>query len=62
MDEQTKILIFVNEFCNRLAEMEKGMRSMHSYYLFSDKRSGSIEDRFSADAAEHYDYTKMFQV
>jgi len=62
MDNETKLLIFVNEFCNRMAEMEKGMRTMYSYYLFSDKRPGTLQERLDADAREHNEYTKMFQM
>lgn len=62
MDEQTKILIFVNEFCNRLDQTARGIRHMHDWYLFSDKRPGSIRDRFEADAKDYYKYQKLFQV
>jgi hypothetical protein len=62
MDEQTQILVFVNEFCNRLALTAKGMRDLHSFYVFEDKRQGTIEERFSADAEDYYNYTAMFRV
>jgi len=62
MDEQTKLMIFVNEFCNRLASTTTGMRDMQSFYVFEDTRPGTVKERFTKDAESHYNYTKMFQV
>lgn len=61
MDESTKIFLFVNEFCNRLAIVDKGVREMRGWYVFEDKRPGSIVERFNADAQSWGRYTKMFE-
>ena len=52
---------FVNEFCNQLARMEHGRRGMISWYLFHDKRPGTVIERFEADAAQHAEFMKLFQ-
>lgn len=52
---------FVNEFVNQLAITQKGMRNMHSFYLFSDKRPGTIRERFEADAKKFFEYQNLFQ-
>lgn len=52
---------FVNEFCNQLAFTQKGIRNMHSWYLFSDKRPGTIRERFEADAKKFFEYQNLFQ-
>jgi len=62
MDDATRMLVFVHQFCSRLAQAAKGMRDMHSWYLWSDKRSGSITERFDQDARDWAEYQKMFQV
>lgn len=53
--------VFITEFCNQLAITHKGMREMHSFYLFSDKRPGTIRERFEADAKEFFEYQNLFQ-
>jgi hypothetical protein len=62
MDNETKLLIFVNEFCNQMAKSARGIRHMHSWYVFADKRPGSVEERFTADAKDYFEYRQMFQV
>lgn len=52
---------FVNEFVNQLTLTRKGIRNMHSWYLFSDKRPGTIRERFEADAKEFFEYQNLFQ-
>ncbi len=51
---------FVNEFCNQLAKTTHGLRQMRSWYVFHDKRPGTIQERLDADAAEFRDYTNLF--
>ena len=51
----------VTEFCKQLATTQRGVRQMHSYYLFSDKRPGPIRERFEQDARDYFEYEKMFQ-
>lgn len=58
MDYQTT---FFNEFCNQLSKMEHGRRNMISWYLFHDKRPGTVLERFEIDARQHAEYTKLFQ-
>jgi hypothetical protein len=53
---------FVHEFTNQLALVEHRRRSMIAYYLFDDKRPGTVIERFEADAAQHAAYTKLFVV
>jgi hypothetical protein len=52
---------FVHEFCLQLARAERGLRHMHAFYVFSDKRPGTVRERFEADAKQHAEYTKLFQ-
>jgi len=52
---------FVNQFVTQLAIKERGLRNMHAYYLFHDTREGSIEERFTADAREFWEYQKLFK-
>lgn len=52
---------FVNEFCNQLTLTQKGIRDMHSWYLFSDKRPGTIREKFETDAKEFFEYQNLFQ-
>lgn len=49
----------VSEFCDQLAFTQKGIRNMHSFYLFSDKRPRTIQERFEADAKEFFEYQKL---
>ena len=37
------------------------VRRMSSWYNFSDKRPGSIVDRFDKDAAKHREYQELFR-
>lgn len=52
---------FVNIFCSQLAKADKGMRTMSVFYLWEDKRDGSVEDRFKADVVEFNEYRRLFQ-
>jgi len=52
---------FVNEFCNQLSRMEHGRRGMISWYLFHDKRPGTVTERFELDASDYAKYAKLFQ-
>jgi hypothetical protein len=56
------VTLFVNEFCNRLATIHKGMRQLQAYYVFSDKRPGSITERYTADAEDHMEFSKLLGV
>jgi hypothetical protein len=62
MDQDLYANIFVNEFCNRLEKTRKALRDMHSFYLWDDKRPGSVIERFETDASEWGEYQKMFKV
>ena len=53
---------FFNEFCNQLALVEHRRRGMIAYYLFSDKRPGTVLERFEADAKQHAAYVALFKV
>lgn len=52
---------FFNEFCNQLALVDHRKRGMIAYYLFDDKRPGTVLERFTQDAAQHAQFTKLFQ-
>ena len=52
---------FFHEFCNQLALVEHRKRGMIAYYLFDDKRPGTVIERFTLDAAQHAQFTKLFQ-
>jgi hypothetical protein len=50
---------FVNEFCNQLAINERGLRSMHAFYNFEDKRPGTLLERWHADAEKFFEVHRM---
>ena len=50
---------FITEFCNRMALVEKNRRAMYGFYLFGDKRQGTITERFDADARLWAEYQKL---
>ena len=56
MDYNTE---FVNHFCTQLAINDKGLRHMHAFYLFHDKREGSVIERFTQDAAKFWSVHSM---
>jgi hypothetical protein len=51
---------FVSIFCTELARSYKRIRAMYSWYVWSDKRDGTIRERFEADAADFMEYRKLF--
>lgn len=53
--------MLVNEFCNQTAKQAHGFRQMCNFYIFHDKRPGSLEERFNLDAQLFADYQKLFQ-
>ena len=59
MDPNT---LLVHNFCNQVAKMYQGVRDLRVFYLFADKRSGTIQERFEADARSFWDYQKLFKV
>jgi hypothetical protein len=61
MNESDQLLLFVNEFCNQMASMEKNRRAMYSWYAWSDKREGSVEERFWADAKSWGEHEKLWR-
>ena len=62
MTEADQIHFFITEFCNQMARVDEGLRDLHSFYLFSDKRPGSFLGRFNLDSKSWADYNKMYQV
>ena len=50
MNPADQIHLFVNEFVNQIAKARAGLRQMYQFYLWHDKRPGTIEDRFTYDA------------
>lgn len=52
---------FVSAFCIRLAEMDRQTRLLFAYYVFSDKRPGSVIERFRADAKEFDEHRRLFR-
>ena len=52
---------FLNEFCNQLAINQRGIRNMHSFYLFSDRRPGTVRERLEQDAAKFFEYQKLIR-
>jgi hypothetical protein len=53
---------FVNQFCTQLAIRDKGLRNMHAFYLWGDKRDGTVQERFEMDARDYFEYQKIFTV
>lgn len=62
MTEADQTHLFITEFCNQMTKVYHGIRDIHSWYIFQDRRPGSILDRFNQDAASWAEYSKMFQV
>ena len=60
MDDKYATL-FVSEFCNQLAINHRGIRNMHSFYLFSDHRPGTVRERFEQDAKEFFEHQKLIR-
>lgn len=52
---------FVSEFCNQLASTHKGIRNMRAWYMFSDRRPGTVTELFELDAKNYFEYEKMFR-
>ena len=50
---------FSNEFVNQLAIRERGLRYMHEFYLFEDKRLGTLKERFEQDARQWGEWQKL---
>ena len=57
MDYDTKL---VNQFVNQLALNERGLRGMHAFYVFEDKRPGTVVERFTEDAQKFWEVHSMF--
>jgi hypothetical protein len=52
---------FTNQFCTQLALNERGLRHMHAFYVFEDKREGSLVDRYTRDAAKFWEvHTQLY--
>lgn len=58
MDPETA---FVHYFCNQLEDRLRQYRHMMGWYIFSDKRPGTIQERFESDADDYADYVRMFR-
>ena len=58
IDYETEL---ANEFCNQIATMDRGVRGMKSFYLFEDKRPGTIVERFTEDARLFNEVNKLFK-
>ena len=52
---------FVSLFCDRVALQYAGLRQMYAFYLFQDKRPGTLEENFIADAKSFDEYRRLFQ-
>ena len=50
---------FVNQFVTKLALNERGLRHMAAFYIWHDRREGSLTDRFKADAAKFWEVHKQ---
>ena len=50
---------FLSEFCNQLANNERGLRNMHSFYNFEDKRPGTLLENWEADAKKFMEVHRM---
>ena len=52
---------YVSLVCDRVALHYKGLRAMSSWYVFQDKRPGSLQENFAADARSFDDYQRIFK-
>jgi len=46
---------------NHAAAVYRIIRRMRTFYVFVDKRPGSIEERFDLDAKNHSEYRDLFR-
>lgn len=53
--------VFLTEFCNQLAVTQRGIQRMRAWYIFEDRRPGTVTERFERDARDYFEYEKMFQ-
>jgi hypothetical protein len=51
----------VTAVTNQAAALDKAVRRMRAFYVFSDKRPGTIQERFDLDAKNYAEYTTMFR-
>ena len=52
---------YLTEFINHMAKVDKDITRAVTWYVFEDKRSGTVQERFDLDAAEYSAYSKMFR-
>ena len=50
---------FFNEFCNQLANNERGVETDASFYVFQDKRPGTLLENWEADAKKFMEVHRM---
>jgi len=53
--------VFVSMVCDQVAKIEKNMREMRAFYIFSDTRPGTDTERLTKDADDWVAYQKLFQ-
>lgn len=51
--------LFVDLFCTRLANTVKSWEQMRIFYVWEDKRLGSVEERFRRDVSDFAEYERM---
>ena len=56
-DLETLVAAVTNQAC----ALDKAVRRMRAFYVFSDPRPGTIRERFDQDAQLYAEYTAMFR-
>ena len=51
----------LNEFVNQLDITQRGVQRMRAWYIFSDRRPGTVVERFQQDAQNFWEYENMFK-
>lgn len=56
-DLETLVTAVTNQAC----ALDKAVRRMRAFYVFSDPRLGTIRERFDQDAKSYAEYQAMFR-
>jgi hypothetical protein len=51
----------VTAVTNQAYALDKAVRRMRGWYVFSDKRPGTVQERFDLDARQYREYQDLFK-
>ena len=53
--------VLVTAVTKQACALDKAVRRMRSWYVFSDKRPGTVQERFDLDARQYREYQDLFK-